>query len=139
MGDGDALLNDSRYKSVRSSSPASSGYLYLVFSKEAGESNAPLQQIKLETGVPCMYTDLKNSHETDKEISYFPTEFDVSTDECDEFDTSMKGGDTRYRDLGDKYQWSINEYDLQKNSGVYSTMKELPYSDELMAGWGDRV
>lgn len=78
MAEGDALINDSRYKVVESPprNQSNSEYLYLVFSTEAGESNAPLQQIKIEAGVPCTYTDLRNYFESDKKPLYYPLEID---------------------------------------------------------------
>ena len=62
--------------------------------------------------MPCGYTDLSNVFESGEEQTFYSFEVDDSKAKCDSFDPAMKDGDLRYRDLGDRAQWSINEYDL---------------------------
>lgn len=94
-----------------------------------------MQRIKLTYGVPCAFTDNKSHPASgNPEQVFYPLEKYGMEDSCQSFFTGPMAGtavDNRYYGLlADIRQ--PTEYEIQKNSGVFDTLEDMPYFDKYV-------
>ena len=98
---------------------------YLVTSTTKGD-NLPLTSFKIENK-PCLD---QNDVSRTSNAKFYPLEHDRENEDCREIDQFSERYDSRYIDLGLK----ISEYDVQEESGVLGTLRDLPiFSDYVNA------
>ena len=98
----------------------------LNFNDQNGDTVMPITSTMVTLGgTPCdnpIYWV-----ETEVENRYYPTEFDLFRDQCEKKDSS-------YISVNNKLELfpEMNEYDVQKYSGVFDTLTEQPFFDSMV-------
>jgi len=113
------MESKSGYETRESSEPengSTASKLYLAYTKTHGATNAPLQQLEWNYALPCAHLEnLPASSDPSIKAQFYKFERGYYQNECER-------ADERYEDVSEQLSVLPNELEIQRLSGVWTTL-----------------